>query len=108
MRPQRLRLRLATERWTSGEELVQDTSERVLIRAGVHPGESNLLRCEIVERARESTGGRGRAGAQLGRQPEVGQVAVISTVHEDVSRLHVTVDEPTSMRRVEGVGDLAE
>ena len=42
------------------------------------------------------------------RQPEVGQVAVVATVDEDVRRLDVAVNEASLVGRVEGICDLPE
>ena len=97
------------ERDRPRERLEQHAAEPVDVGAPVDIVAANLLRRDVVDGADEMTVGRPTVGDAL-RQPEVGEVDVLAAVlavEEDVRRLHVAVDEPASMRRVQGVGDLA-
>ena len=108
MRPERLRLGLAAERRRSGEHLVEHAGQRVLVGPPVDLAAADLLGREVVERSREPPGRSRAAVDELRRQAEVAQVAVVGRVDEDVSRLHVAMDEPALVRSVEGVCDLAD
>src|SRR5438093_1163046 len=58
-----------------------------------------------------ATAGQAADGRHVPREPEVADVrtrAGIVLGDEDVSRLHVAMDEPDRMRRVERVGDLRD
>ena len=100
MRPERLRLGLAPKRRLTGEELVEHARECVLVCSAVDVAATDLLGREVVERAGKPSGNGRAAGTDLRRQSEVGEVAVIRRVDEDVARLDVAVDE---LARVGGV-----
>ena len=117
-RPRRRRLEVGVDHGHVGdprerdrprERLEQHAAEPVDVGPSVDVVAANLLRRDVVDGADEMTVGRPTVGDAL-RQPEVGEVDVLAAVlavEEDVRRLHVAVDEPASMRRVQGVGDLA-
>ncbi len=107
VRPEGLRLRLAPEGRRAGKELVEHAGERVLVGATVDLAATDLLRSEVVERSREVPGGGRATRTELRGQAEVGQVAVVGRVDENVRGLDVTVDETAGVRRVERVRDLA-
>ena len=108
MSPESLRLVLAPERRRAREALVQDAGERIPVRAPVDLATADLLGRQVIERAREQAGLGCSTVGELLREAEVAQVAVLRGVDEDVPRLHVAVHEPSSVGRVERLGDLAD
>ena len=90
------------------EQLVQHARERILVGPPVHVAPADLLRGEVVERSREAPVAVVPPSTELLRQAEVAQVAMVGRVDEDVSGLDVAVDEPTLVRGVERVRDLAD
>ena len=107
MRPQELRFALAHERRTPGQAADQHTRQRILVRPPIHGLRPDLLRRKVVERPHELAGARGpRTRARRLRQPEVRQIRSPGAVDEDVAGLHIPVDEPLVVRRVEGIGHL--
>src|SRR4029453_17813894 len=101
MAPERLRLGVSPKGGLPREALVEDTCMCVPVGASVDGLLPNLLRREGVERADESSGDRRAAAlAKLLREAEVAQVTVVRQVDEDVSRLDVTVDDPTFVRHL--------
>jgi hypothetical protein len=108
VRPQHLGLGPASERRLAGQALIQNAGERVLVRTCLHLPTSDLLGCEVIERARDLSGLCEAVGANMLRQPEVGQVGLTRLIEQHVRGLHVAVDEPLSVRGVERVCDVAE
>ena len=100
------------KRRLAGQALVEDTAERVEVGAGVDLVPRDLLRRDVLERADDVAGGghtAQRAGA-LG-QAEVGEITVLLAAgarDQDVRWLHVTVDEPLLVGRVQRLRDLLE
>ena len=102
-------LRDSRERDRSRQRLEEDAAERVHVGATVDVVPPDLLRRHVVDGSQEMTVGRPAVGDAL-RQPEVGEVDVLApilAVEQDVRRLDVAVDEPSGMRGIERVGDLA-
>ena len=99
---------LAGERQRAGDGLVEQTSERVDVRARRRGAALDQLGCDVGKRAEHLTG-RGDARGILDptADAEVGEVGAI-TLDEHVRRLHVTVDEPVRVRTVERAGNLLE
>ena len=98
----------ARERERAGERLEQEAAERVHVSTSVHLVAADLLGSDVVDGSHELPVGRpGVTGALC--QPEVGEICVLAAallVEQDVGRLHVAVDEPLCVRRVERVRDL--
>jgi hypothetical protein len=95
-----------------GQALEQDAAERVDVRACVDVVALDLLRRDVVDSADHSRcAGSGDALTRALRQSEVGQVRVFCIAlpaDQDVGGLDVPVDQPSRVRGVERVGDLAE
>ena len=98
----------ARERERAGERLEQEAAERVHVSTSVDLVAADLLGRDVVDGSHELPVGRpGVTGALC--QPEVGEICVLAAallVEQDVGRLHVAVDEPLCVRRVERVRDL--
>ena len=108
------------ERLVPGRHLVQHDAEREEIRAGVELLAPHLLGRHVGHRAdRPPRAGQlmgrlygGHSGLELRlllrqlREPEIQDLRVATRSDEDVRRLDVAMDDPRTVRRVEGVGDL--
>ena len=92
----------------AGERLEEEAAERVDVGTSVHLVAADLLGRDVVDGAHQLAVGRAAVGGALG-EPEVREVRVLAAallVEQDVGRLHVAVDEPLRVRRVERVRDL--
>ena len=98
------------ERRRSGEHLVGDARQRVLVRPGVERGiPADLLRAHVADRSTHAAGGR--EGFHLLRkdrlrEAEVGEHRVASR-EEHIARLHVAMNDALSVCVREGLGQLA-
>src|SRR4029453_7015183 len=103
------------ERGVAGEALVEHAAQRVDVGTGVDGFGADLLGGDVVHRADEVPGG-GLPGHRRGAlgEPEVGEVDMVGVFpagargDEDVPRLHVPVDQPAGVGRVQRGADLAE
>ena len=112
VRPEESDVGCPRERRLAGQALVEDAAERVQVGARVDVVPGDLLGRDVLQRA-DDVARRGdpaqRAGA-LG-QAEVGEVTVLLAAgarDQDVRGLHVTVDEPLLVGRVQRLGNLLE
>ena len=100
------RLAFAGERNLRGQQLVQQTAERVDVDARVDRLAGDLLRRDVVEGADEAAGlGQARLGGDVAGDAEVGDVGVLGTLlaaEQDVGRLDVAVDLGDQRHRVLG------
>ena len=105
-------LALALERPRAGEALEEDAAERVDVRAPVDLAARDLLGRDVVDRSDEAAiAGEAAHRGDVAGEPEVADVGVLavrSLGDEHVPGLHVAVDEPRLVRRVEGLRDLAD
>src|SRR5689334_1949625 len=105
-------LALPLERLRSNQALEQDAAERVQVGTPVDLVSLDLLRRDVVDRANEAAIAReARNRGDVTSQTEVAHERALLTValaHEDVAGLHVAVDEPELVRRVESVRDLRD
>ena len=112
MRENDRELALAVERAGTRQALEEDTTERVDVGTGVDPAALDLLRRDVVDRAHEaSLPGEAAGRGHVSRQTEVANVGVLagSVVGDnDVSRLHIPVDQPRCVRHIEALGDLPD
>src|SRR5919204_5657594 len=107
MRIQHGELAVPHERRTAGETVKDDAAERVQIRTPVDLPSLNLLGRGVVDGAEEEADTRHRLRCRALRKPEVAEVRVLAALgEEDVRRLHVAMDEPCAMRRIERAGHL--
>jgi DNA-binding SARP family transcriptional activator len=94
------------------QALVEDAAKRVDVGAAVDRAALDLLGRDIVDRPDEAAVAREAADrGDMTREAEVADVRVLALFrmcHQDVARLHVAVDEPCRMRRVERSRDLLE
>src|SRR5207253_7930439 len=97
----------AGERNLRGQQLVQQTAERVDVDARVDRLAGDLLRRDVVEGADEAAGlGQARLGGDVAGDAEVGDVGVLGTLlaaEQDVGRLDVAVDQSGGVDRVEAL-----
>ena len=114
VRPDDRGVQVLLERHPSGQALVQDAAERVLVGLAQHRRAPDLLRGDIVDRAQElARRGQPAAGHRVLGDPEVSQVHVIwiglvaAPFDQQVPRLHVPVHQPLAVRGVEGPRGLA-
>ena len=97
-----------------GKRLVGDATERVDVRPGVERLSLDLLRRRVVGGADEQARLREARCSGVLRDTEVGQVGVVGALDpgaggdEDVRRLHVPMDEPLVVRRLERGRDLGD
>jgi hypothetical protein len=102
-------LALALERARPGEALVEDAAERVDVGATVDRGTFDLLGRDVVDRAHEAAvSGQAAHGRHMPGEAEVAHVGVVRLADEDVAWLHIAVDEPSRMRRIESFGHLRD
>ena len=96
---------ISLERNLAGEQLVEDAAEGVDICSSVDLLAPDLLRSHVVERSDPLASGREAAVRRSSlRQPEIRQIRVLSAApsgHQDVRRLHVPVDKPALVSRIE-------
>ena len=107
MRVQHRHLRGPVERRLAGERLVEHATERVDVGARVHLPALDLLGRAVLDRPDEGAGPRQPGRRELLDRTEVGEVSAVARADEDVRGLHVAVDEPACVRRVERGCDLA-
>ena len=106
-----LLVRRAGERRCADEALEEDAAERVDVDAAVERPPEDLLRRRVLRRADEVAGDgeRARVGALPLAQPEVrDERAAVARADQDVPGLHVAVEDPACVRRVERARDLRE
>ena len=105
-------LGLALERRLPREALEEHAPERVDVGPAVDRAALDLLGRDVRDGADERPLTRQAADrGEVLRQAEVAQVGVVAGIrrpHEHVAGLHVAVDEPERVRRVERGGDLAD
>src|SRR5712691_7491128 len=95
----------ASERWLSGQELVEQDSQRVDIGAGVDVRALHLFRGEI-RGAPDDLGGIERPGGSGNSSyTEVGQFWLPVAREQDVMGLHVAMNQPPLMDRGQAGGD---
>ena len=103
-------LALALERPLAREALEQHAAERVDVDSSVDRLPADLLRRDVVDRADEpAVAGEAADRRDVPREAEVADIrllAVRPVRHEDVPGLHVTMDEPGRVRRVERLAHL--
>ena len=100
--PQRdRRRRVALERSTAGEHLEQDDAERVDVGCAGDLVAARLLRAEVVDGAERRAGDGHRRLGHGARDAEVGDLHVPGVGDHDVAGLHVAVDDPLAVRRLE-------
>ena len=92
------------------EALEEDAAERVDVGAAVDVAALDLLGRDVVDGADEASVGRQAAGRRkVSGESEIADVGVLSgrgVGDEDVSRLHVPMDETQRVRGVESLRDL--
>src|SRR5262245_47244377 len=107
--PHQLELALARVRGLAREALVENAAQRILVAPAVEGLAPDLLRGEIVGGAEQLA--RACEASTLSRRPgeaEGAEVCLPCGVEQNVARLHVAVDEPPPVRRVERRGNLHE
>ena len=92
---------LAREGPCACEQLVRDDRECVAIARRRCPPAGGLLGREVARRAQHRSVNRQRGQPGRARNAEVGDVYVAGFVEEEVSRLHVAVDDAVRVRVVE-------
>ncbi len=93
--------RVAFEWPASGEHLEQDDPQGVHVRGAGHLVAACLLGTEVMHRPERRAGDGHRGLADRPRDPEVGDLHVAGVGDHDVARLHVAVDDPLPMRRLQ-------
>ena len=109
VRIQRGDVRRPVVREAARQRFEEQAAECVLVSATVERLAADLLGRDVVDRAQPLPVGRAALRGPL-RQPEVGEVGVLSAVlfvDQDVRRLHVAMDEPAPVCGVECIGDLS-
>ena len=89
------------ERRRAREALVENAGERVDVGATVDRAALDLLRRGVLGRPDEAAGARRPVRPELLRDAEVGEEDAIVVADEDVRGLHVAMDEPAYVGRVE-------
>jgi hypothetical protein len=87
--------------------VIGDHAERVDIGAPVDRVAVDLFGAHVLGRA-DQVRGHGRRLADLARDAEIREQGPVRSLHQDVGRLHVAVDDAAPMGEIEGGGDLAE
>ena len=108
MRPGHCQPRAAGERGLAGQTLVEETAERVDIRAAVDRPAFDLLGGEVGGRAHGAALARWAALlVESSGQSEVGEIDVLTRIEQHVGGLDVPMDETFRVCRIQGVRDLA-
>ena len=94
--------RVGLERPPAGQHLVEHDAQRVDVGGPGHLVAPRLLRAEVVDRAQGGAGDRHRGLGHGARDAEVGDLHVAVVGDQDVSRLHVPMDQPATMGRLQG------
>src|SRR5579884_1498446 len=92
----------------AGQTLEENAAERIDVGEATDLLALDLLWGDVVDRADETALGRqARDGRDVAGQPEVAEVGMVA-LEQYVGRLHVSVDEPGTMRCIERVCDLRD
>ena len=109
VRPGHRQPRAAGERGLAGQTLVEETAERVDIRAAVDRPAFDLLGGEVGGRAHGAALARWAALlVESSGQSEVGEIDMLARIEQHVGGLDVPMDETFRVRRIQGVRDLAD
>ena len=97
------------ERLAAGQQLVEQGAERVDVAPRILGFSRRGIRRQVGRRTfdRRLADVDHRIVEHRSQQSEVGQVCMAVTVHEDVGRLQIAMDDPAAVRVAQRLGDLS-